>query len=112
MAPFCHDVTVASVRIGDGTDFLQFDVPERGPDVDPGDDEFPIQIQASLQLSALSAGTAVWRNYWNGFGDLVAYFDGLERDWRGWSGVRRWQSLDRELTIDARHDGHIQWRSK
>jgi hypothetical protein len=49
----------------------------------------------------------VTRHYATGFADLVAYFDGLERDWRGWSGVRRWQSLEGELTIDARHAGHI-----
>ncbi|GIE79046.1 hypothetical protein Aph02nite_49960 [Actinoplanes philippinensis] len=30
-------------------------------------------------------------------GDLVA-------DWRGWNGSRVWQSLEHELTVEARHD--------
>ena len=100
---------MASVRMGDTIDYLHFDVPERGPHVDPTDDEFLTDIQASLRLGDLSAEVTVSRNYANGFADLVAYFDGLERDWRGWSGVRKWQSSDRALTIEARHDGHIQF---
>lgn len=48
------------------------------------------------------------RNYATGFADLAAYFDGLKRDWRGWPGARRWQSLEQELAFTARHDGRIQ----
>jgi hypothetical protein len=29
----------------------------------------------------------------------------LASSWRGWQGVRRWQSLERELQLDAQHDG-------
>ncbi len=99
---------MTSLRMGDSTEYLQFEVPERGPDIDPTDDEFPMNIEADLRLGELRAAVLVWRNYATGFADLVAYFGGLERDWRGWSGVRKWESLDHELAIEARHDGHIQ----
>src|SRR5690349_5539163 len=37
--------------------------------------------------------------------DLVEFFETAERDWRGWSGVRRWRSLDGRLRLDAEHIG-------
>jgi hypothetical protein len=36
---------------------------------------------------------------------LPALIEALAADWRGGDGVRTWRSLDRELAIDARHDG-------
>lgn len=36
---------------------------------------------------------------------LVAYLRSLADDWAGWPGVRRWTSYERELSLDARHDG-------
>jgi hypothetical protein len=36
---------------------------------------------------------------------LSGFVASLANDWQGWDGVRTWQSLERELTIDARHDG-------
>ncbi|KOX13886.1 hypothetical protein ADL05_18040 [Nocardiopsis sp. NRRL B-16309] len=30
---------------------------------------------------------------------------GLEKDWRGWPGVRSWTSMEEEMTVEARHDG-------
>ncbi len=108
MPVLCHDDFMATVRMGDEVDFLHFDIPDRDPHVDPTD-EFPTEIEAQLRLGELRAGVQVSRNYASGFADLVAYFDGLERDWRGWAGIRRWQSLDGELAIEARHDGHVQF---
>jgi hypothetical protein len=37
--------------------------------------------------------------------DLVLFLQGLADGWRGWTGERRWRSLDGQMEIDARHDG-------
>lgn len=36
--------------------------------------------------------------------DLPAFFAGLAGDWRGWDGVRQWESLERDLRLACRHD--------
>ncbi|WP_410819960.1 DUF6228 family protein [Micromonospora sp. 050-3] len=36
---------------------------------------------------------------------LSGFVESLAADWEGWSGTRTWTSLERELVIDARHDG-------
>jgi hypothetical protein len=35
---------------------------------------------------------------------LSEFMESLAADWQGWYGIRTWQSLGGELTIDARHD--------
>jgi hypothetical protein len=37
--------------------------------------------------------------------DLLAFFQGLADDWRGWSDLRQWRSKDAAMVIDASHDG-------
>jgi hypothetical protein len=42
---------------------------------------------------------------------LVDFFTDLERDRRGWDGVRIWESLEGDLRIEARHEyGHVRLR--
>jgi Family of unknown function (DUF6228) len=36
---------------------------------------------------------------------LSGFTERLAADWRGWAGVRTWESLEGELVLDARHDG-------
>ncbi|WP_436534368.1 DUF6228 family protein [Actinoplanes sp. HUAS TT8] len=36
---------------------------------------------------------------------LSGFVGRLAADWQGWDGPRTWQSMERELTLDARHDG-------
>ena len=36
---------------------------------------------------------------------LAGFLQSLAADWRGWDGVRTWRALERELLLDARHDG-------
>ena len=45
-----------------------------------------------------------------GSGGLSAFLYGLYDDFRGWSGERTWQSLEDELHVAARHDGHVHLR--
>jgi hypothetical protein len=40
-----------------------------------------------------------------GVGGLAEYFEGLAVDWRGWSGERRWESLEGDVQLLAVHDG-------
>ncbi|EME60886.1 DUF6228 family protein [Amycolatopsis decaplanina] len=91
-------------RIGSNHDFLQLtaDVAEGGP---------PRFLLAELQLHGLSASVRVVHCYATGFADLAGFFQCHVDDWRGWDGVRTWESLERELKIDASHQhGHVQLR--
>lgn len=68
-------------------------------------------VIASLQSGTLSASKQVVHSYASGFADLVAFFDGLSRDWRGWDGERRWDALEGDLSIQATHEyQHVQLR--
>lgn len=79
------------------------------PDVAVGG--VPQFLVAELQLDGLTASARVAHNYATGFADLAEFFDLLERDWRGWQGVRNWESLEGDLRIDASHEfGHVRLR--
>lgn len=38
---------------------------------------------------------------------MTAYFRSLAQDWRGWDGDREWTSLEGDLHLTAKHDGHV-----
>lgn len=40
----------------------------------------------------------------------MGFFHAMYDDFRGWTGERVWQSLESELRISARHDGHVHLR--
>jgi hypothetical protein len=43
----------------------------------------------------------------SGRGDgLHGFLAELEGDWRGWRGIRHWETIWQELSIDATHRGH------
>ena len=88
------------VRIGSATEFLSL-VPQ--PPVGA-----PDSVIATLRLDGLAATTQVVSNYTSGFQDLADFFGELADNWRGWQGARRWESLEHDLTIEARHQyGHV-----
>lgn len=62
------------------------------------------RLVADLRSGGLSAGLPVVAFLAQGFVDLVAFFESLEADWRGFAGVRRWESLEGELVLEARHE--------
>ncbi|MET3977430.1 DUF6228 family protein [Cellulosimicrobium funkei] len=45
-----------------------------------------------------------------GTSGLPAFLYRLYDEFRGWTGERTWQSLEDELRLDARHDGHVHLR--
>jgi hypothetical protein len=63
----------------------------------------PEYVTATIRLDGLEATAHVVSNFANGFQGLADFFAALEADWRGWSGSRRWESLEGELSIEARH---------
>ncbi|MCF4123741.1 DUF6228 family protein [Antribacter sp. KLBMP9083] len=42
--------------------------------------------------------------------ELPDFLRGLSDDFRGWTGERTWRSLEDELRVTARHDGHVHLR--
>ncbi len=71
----------------------------------------PQSLTVELRLDGLAATVVVVHHYASGFRDLVDFFEQQAYDWRGWDGVRQWESLEGELKIESRHEyGHVQLR--
>jgi hypothetical protein len=71
----------------------------------------PQALVAELHLDGLIASAVVVHHYASGFQDLAEFFAQHAQDWRGWEGVREWNSLEGDLKIEARHEyGHVQLR--
>ncbi|MBE1579413.1 DUF6228 family protein [Amycolatopsis roodepoortensis] len=91
-------------RIGSGHEYLRLtaEAADGGP---------PQSLLAELRLRDLSASVEVSHHYATGFADLAEFFRRHADDWRGWDGVRTWESLEGELKIDASHRyGHVRLR--
>lgn len=80
---------------------LWFQDVERGPS---GDIWY---VWARLRMDGLDAPLRVSSHYATGFDELAGFFQGLAADWRGWVGERIYESLEHELRLTARHDGHV-----
>jgi hypothetical protein len=94
-------VPVVVATVGREDDGLQLSDVERGPD---GDIWY---VWARLRVGGLDASLRVSSHYATGFNELVRFFCGLAADWRGWPGERTYESLEHELRLTARHDGHV-----
>lgn len=55
-------------------------------------------VVAQLRVGTLSASALV---YDNAIGGLADFFASLARDWLGWDGERRWDSVEDDLGIGA-----------
>jgi Family of unknown function (DUF6228) len=55
-----------------------------------------------LRVPGLDASRRVWAHYATGFDELVAFFNGLAADWRGWQGERTYESLEHDLRLTRR----------
>jgi hypothetical protein len=60
-----------------------------------------------LTKTGLIAQTWVYAHERRGFDGLTAFFEKMNHDWRGWTGERRWSSLESDLNLVAKHDGHV-----
>jgi hypothetical protein len=78
------------------------------PPQDPYGDGYIYTAATELHDDGMSAATIakIDGHYINpGTGTLPQFVQALADDWRGWDGVRRWTSMEDELTLDAQHDG-------
>jgi hypothetical protein len=64
-------------------------------------------LLVSVRDDGLEAETVVVSHYASGFEDLVAFVEAMAVNWRGWQGERRYRSLEGDLTVTAKHDGHV-----
>jgi hypothetical protein len=87
--------------VGREADGLRFEQVQRA--VDP---RFR-SVVVRLRVPGLDASRRVWAHYATGFDELVAFFNGLAADWRGWQGERTYESLEHDLRLTAAHDGHV-----
>jgi hypothetical protein len=78
---------------------LRIDQAERNPD---GTSDYLI---VTANLDGLRAGKRVYDL--DGWSRLISYFEDLEAHWRGWDGLKRFDSLEGDLRLAAKHVGHI-----
>ncbi|WP_125811577.1 DUF6228 family protein [Actinoplanes sp. ATCC 53533] len=80
------------------------------PPQDPYGDGYVYAIATELHEDGMTAATIAKVDgiYVDLATTLSGFMESLAADWQGWDGIRTWQSLGRELTIDARHDGRGQ----
>jgi hypothetical protein len=65
-------------------------------------------LLVSVRDVGLFVEKAVVSHYASGFADLVAFVEVMAENWRGWQGEQRYRSLEGDLTLTAKHDGHVQ----
>lgn len=69
----------------------------------------PHSLVAELRVGDLRATQTVVEGD-SGFAALAAFAAQIAADWRGWDGTRTWESVEGDLRIEARHDGHVDLR--
>jgi hypothetical protein len=67
-------------------------------------------LVAHLVLRDVTATKSIYGDYAARFGALLHYFEGLADHWRGWDGVKSYDSLEGDLRLEATHDGHVHLR--
>jgi hypothetical protein len=67
----------------------------------------PDQVQFRITKIGLRAERWVYAHEGHGFDGLTAFFKSMCDDWRGWAGEREWVSLEHDLRLVGRHDGHV-----
>jgi len=61
----------------------------------------------ALEVEVRSSGLTCTESALSLGGDgLDVFLAGLAADWRGWEGVRRWDTLEMEIGLEATHQGH------
>jgi hypothetical protein len=83
----------------DGSGFLRFHSREFGT---PGGGSALEYFNAELKVKTMRAEVRV---YAYGAQGLASLFEETAREWRGWKGVKAWESLEGELKLAATHDG-------
>ena len=94
------DAPSFEIRSNETGAFLRVEAsPRRGPHSDDLEDGY---WDTTLSCGSLNASLQFYEIR---LGGLAEYFEGLAADWRGWSGERRWESLEGDVRLLAVHDG-------
>jgi Family of unknown function (DUF6228) len=62
-------------------------------------------LRVDLAVDEMRAGLTACANYATGFTDLAGLFAAMAADWRGWSGERRYESVEHDLLLIGTHLG-------
>ena len=62
-------------------------------------------LTVTAHLPGLQATKDVWD--FDGWSGLLSFFEGLASNWRGWDGEKTFDSIEGDLTLTAKHDGHV-----
>ncbi|MEQ4208855.1 DUF6228 family protein [Actinopolymorpha sp. B9G3] len=65
------------------------------------------QALFAVAKGGLTAESWVYAHNGDGFDGLTDFFRSMAKSWRGWDGARTWSSLEGDLTLTAKHDGHV-----
>ncbi|GAB2515058.1 DUF6228 family protein [Nocardiopsis aegyptia] len=75
--------------------------------VDPEGDGYTHTVEVELSDDGISArGRSAFEGRTPE--NLRDFLVALAEDWRGWPGTRSWTSLEREMTVEAHHNGRSQ----
>src|SRR5437763_290547 len=70
-----------------------------------GDDGEIWSVLATIDVPGAHAEKRVATHYATHFDEVIAYVTDLAECWRGWNGTRSYLSLERDLALNAVHDG-------
>jgi len=83
---------------------ISFLHPDR-PYKDDHNDIMDIVLDFEVHIDGPGLTVRGWTRTWGSDG-LDDFFEKMDADFRGWRGVRHWQSMEGNLVIDATHTGH------
>ena len=87
------------LRTSDGCEWIMH------PPVDPYGDGYVRTADVEIRADGVTARTTATLSVEPDGIELARFLAGLAADWRGWDGKRRWQAIEREMEIEAQHDG-------
>jgi hypothetical protein len=87
------------LRTSDGCEWIMH------PPVGPYGDGYVCAADVEIRAHGVTACTTATLSAEPGGTDLAGFLAALAADWRGWDGKRRWQALEREMEVEAWHDG-------
>lgn len=87
------------LRTSDGCEWIMH------PPADPYGDGYVRTAGVEIRADGVTACTTATLGAGPGGTGLAGFLARLAADWRGWDGERRWQALEREMEIEAWHDG-------
>jgi len=89
------------LRTSDGCEWIMH------PPADSYGDGYVRAAEVEIRADGVTACTTATLSAGPGGIDLAGFLAGLAADWCGWGGKRRWQALDREMELEAWHDGRV-----